>query len=107
MPDNDTGVVIRKSVYSQFDRKSRMIQIQGDQGRRFSGLPRALGNTEDGLASAFRKGNTFLPVRQSLIRFTTLFIKLHEIFYNRQNIISIKISKLYYKFPNMKFILDK
>ncbi len=38
------------------ERKSRVPQLQGVQGRSCSRLPRALGNAEDGVASAFPKG---------------------------------------------------
>jgi hypothetical protein len=38
------------------ERKSRVPQLQGVQGRSCSHLPRALGNAEDGAASAFPKG---------------------------------------------------
>ncbi len=38
------------------ERKSRVPQLQGVQGRSCSRLPPALGNAEDGVASAFQKG---------------------------------------------------
>ena len=38
------------------ERKSRVPQLQGVQGRSCSRLPRALGNAEDGVASAFPQG---------------------------------------------------
>jgi hypothetical protein len=38
------------------ERKSRMPQIQGDQGRSRSKLLRALGNTGDGVSSTFSTG---------------------------------------------------
>jgi DNA-binding phage protein len=38
------------------ERKLRMLQIQGDQGRSRSNLLRALGNEGDGVSSAFPEG---------------------------------------------------
>jgi hypothetical protein len=40
------------------ERKSRVPQLQGVQGRGSSRLPRTLGNAEDGSASSFPKGKT-------------------------------------------------
>ncbi len=38
------------------ERKSRILQIQGDQGRNRSKLLRALGNEGDGVSPAFPEG---------------------------------------------------
>ena len=38
------------------ERKSRVSQLQGVRGRSCGRSPRALGNEEDGMASAFPKG---------------------------------------------------
>jgi hypothetical protein len=43
-------------IYTPIERKSSVPQLQGVQGRSCSHLPRALGNAEDGVASAFPKG---------------------------------------------------
>jgi len=50
------------------DRKSRVPQLQGVQGRGCSCLPRALGNAEDGATSAFPKGKQ----NEIYIRFSQL-----------------------------------
>ena len=52
--------------FTLIERKSRVPQLQGVQGRSGRRLPRALGNAEDGVASAFLKGkqneNFFLKI---------------------------------------------
>ena len=45
-----------KEAITLIERKSRVPQLQGVQGRSCSRLPRVLGNAEDGVASAFPKG---------------------------------------------------
>jgi len=43
-------------TYTRIEQKSRVPQLQGVQGRNCSMLPRAFGNAEDGVPSAFPKG---------------------------------------------------
>ena len=46
----------KKISFSLIERKSRVPQIQGVQGRSRNNLLRALGNEEDGVSSAFPQG---------------------------------------------------
>jgi predicted nucleotidyltransferase len=48
--------VIKREGITLIERKSRVSELQGVQGRSCNRLPRALGNEEDGMASAFPKG---------------------------------------------------
>ena len=47
---------LRNVCFTLIERKSKVSQLQGVQGRSCGRPPRALGNEEDGMASAFPKG---------------------------------------------------
>ena len=48
------------------ERKSKILQIQGDQGRSRSNLLRALGNEGDGVSSAFPEGKQNGEIKRHL-----------------------------------------
>jgi len=73
---NDEGTTPQVLGYPEFitliERKSRVPQIQGVQGRSRSKLLRVLGNAEDEVSSAFPKGiqngAVFLEIYISLVQ---------------------------------------
>ncbi len=56
MSEFDIQKLLGYFYFTLIERKSRVPQLQGVQGRSRSKLLRALGNAEDGVSSAFPKG---------------------------------------------------
>ena len=70
--------------FTLIERKSRLPQLQGVQGRSRSRLLRALGNAEDGTVSAFPKGKQNGEIFLNIISHLWKIYEISEKIQNRQ-----------------------